>query len=240
MTPYLASTAVILLSGGFAIPAARLAGLASRAALSATPARQGADALRGLAAFGALPLLVGGTGGDVLVAGVLVGAALGRRAPAASLALVLVASAGALRVGSTAVDDVTGAHQVLGTAIMSPATAVALAAACAALACLAAAAVLVPTPRRPGRSRDAVTPGALADAVAPIAAILLGVVVVVGPPLVDGEPATWSAARVGSVVAALGVAAVVRRIAERVKPGSLEPAAAVFGVAAVVLALVAQ
>ena len=240
MTPYVVSTAVILLSGPLAIPAARIAGLESRAALGATAARRGADVLRALAAFAALPLLVGATGGDLLVAGVLLGAALGRRAPAVSLALVLVASAGALRVGSTAMDDITGAHRVLGSAITSPAAAVALASACAALACLAAAAALVPAPRRAGRVRDAVTPGALTDAVAPIAVILLGVVVAVGPPLVDGEGSTWSAARGGGVVMALVGAAAVRRIAERVRPGSLESAAAVLGAAAVVLALVAR
>lgn len=213
-----------------------LAGVDRRPSVSASGGRLGADTLRAAAAFAALALAVGGLSGDVLVIGALGAAALGRRRPAAALTFVVLGAVAALRVGSSATDDVAGAHAVLGPALTSPVPGVAIAAGLAAVAAIITAAALVPQLPR-GAGVTVLTPGAAADAVLPGIAGLLAVIVVAGPPVVAGEPASWAMLRIVALAGGLGLAALARRFGRSLPPDRLLSVAAAASVGAVAVAL---
>lgn len=237
MTPFVVSAGAALAAGVLATPAGRLARLAPRPPLAGTRERRAAELLRAFAALAALSLTMGGTDGDLLAAGALAAAALGGRSPATGLTLILVAAVPALRVGSSAVDDVAGAHAVLGPAALSPSTFVAVAAALAAVAGLTAAVVLVPQPPRAGWGTALRLPGAFADALLPLVAILFAVVAAAGPPVAEGRSAGGTAARLAGVVTGVVVAALARRVAGHRAGAGTASLGAGAAVAAAALAL---
>lgn len=237
MLPFVVGAVVVLAAALLSPVVARLAGLGAGPFRAGSRGIRGADALRVFAGATALVLLVGGTGGDVLVAGALAAAAVGRRAPAASLALIFVSAVPALRAGSSAVDDVAGAHSVLGPAALSPSVGVASAAVLAASAALVTAVVLVPQSTRGGPRTALRSPGAIADALAAPLALLLGVVAAAGTPVISGESAVWLGGRLAILAAALIVAAVARRLTRRMRPGYIAAATTVAAAASVAVAL---
>ncbi|HVM39248.1 MAG TPA: hypothetical protein VM618_00570, partial [Acidimicrobiia bacterium] len=190
--PALAVAAVMVtLAPPAAALALRAAGLRVRQPL---PARAEAEARlrpewRLVALVAGLAVAVG-LPGDLLVAAVLIALGVSERPWPIAGAVVAVAGAGALRVGSSSIEHVAGGHVVLGPAILSPSVAVAVGASLA----LAAAVVAVPA-LLPGRARGGWTgpyrsARSLGDAVAPVAVVLLGVAVALGPPVAEGaEPA---------------------------------------------------
>lgn len=245
MIPIAASAGLVILAPVIVPPLAHVARLEPRASLGGTGRRLAADLLRTFAALAAIPLLVGGTNGDLLVAGCLAAAALGRRSPAAGLTLVLVATVAALRAGSSAVGDVAGTHAVLGPAVLSPSIGVAAAAGFAFLAAVAAAASAIPPPLRgeAGRHLGAALriPAVAGDAVVVVAALSLGCLAVAGPVFADGVSPGWTLARLVVLVASLGVATLVLRLRTALGPRvTLAHAAAGLAAIALALALTAQ
>lgn len=204
--------AVVLAAGALA----GLAGMKPRAVLTGTAGRRAADALRVFAALTALSLSLGGADGDVIVAGALTAAALGRRFPAAGLSVILVAAVPALRAGSSAVEDVAGVQDVLGPAVLSPSLGVALAASLAVLSSLVTASVLIPPRPRGGPVAVVRFPGAVADALVPAAVVLLGVMAATGPPMAAGASMAWLAPRLSGAAGGLAAAAVARRLTGRI------------------------
>lgn len=236
MSAYLASAVAALGAVPLGHALALLAGR-RRSPLATRDASAVAPALRLAAVLASLPILFGGTSGDALLAAALLAAAGASARPECSVAVLLVALAGTLRVGSGAVADLDGAHLVLGLALRSPSTAVASA---AVLSLAAVTAVVAAT--LPGRPRSSIpaamtTPVGLRDAVFPLAAALLAVTVTLGSPFGDGVDAAWSGGRLAALVGLLAVAALVRRATRRVTERALGRVAAVLGLAAAVVAV---
>lgn len=236
MSAYLASAVATLGAVPLGHALALLAGR-RRSALAPREASAVVPALRLVAVLASLPILFGGTSGDVLLAAALLAAAGASARPECSVAVLLVALAGTLRVGSGAVADLDGAHLVLGPALSSPSTAVAAA---AVLSLAAATAVVAATlPGRPRSSVPAVmaTPAGLREALLPVAAALVAVTVTLGSPFGDGVDAAWSGGRLAALVGLLAVAALVRRATRRVADRVLGRVAALLGLAAAVVAV---
>lgn len=243
MIAYLAGAGAVVAGLALRRPLAWVAGLSP---VPPVPPVPGSDepsargAVRGIArifaGLCALPLLVGGTGGDMLLGAVLAGVAAARRVPAVGLAFVGAAGAAATRVGSTAMDDVSGAHGVLGPALSSPEITVAVAAACAAAACFLAVVVLLPP--RVGTGLFGGGPEAVADSILPPLALAVGVAVALGPPIGPGVAAGAGLARAGVGLSAWVVGALLRRLVPSAWPVRFVGyAAALLGLAGVVTAV---
>ncbi len=132
----------------------------------------------------------------------------------------------------------TGAHSVLGPALLSPRWEVALPAVLVLAAGLVALPAVLPEPL-PSRGLLA-SPDRLADALTPIAVALLVLIGTVGPPLADHPDAmVWTAVRVAVVIGALPAAALARRLVSGIDDTLFGAAAAILATTALFVAVTA-
>lgn len=236
MISYLVGGALVLAAAPLGPLLGRMAGSRSRPAPLVLPPVSGA--VRAGAAVAAVVVAVGETEVDLFLLAALVVVVVGSRFPALALAVVATAATAALRVGSSSLPDVTGAHSVLGPALLSPRWEVALPAALLLAAGLVALLVVVPEPS-PSRGLLA-SPDRLADALAPAAVALLALIATVGPPLSDAPDAvTWTAVRVAVLLGALPAAALARRLVAGVDDTLVAVAAATLAATALFVAVTA-
>lgn len=236
MTPYLVGGALVLAAAPLGPLLGRMAGPRSRPGPAVLPPTSGA--VRAGAAVAAVVAAVGETQVDLFLLAALVVVAVGSRFPALALAVVAMAATAALRVGSSSLPDVTGAHAVLGPALLSPRWDVALPAALVLAAGLLALLAVVPEPS-PSRGLLA-SPDRLADALAPAAVALLALIGTVGPPLSDAPDAVaWTAVRVAVVLGALPAAALARRLVAAVDGTLVAIGAAALAATALFVAVTA-
>lgn len=215
-----------LVGGALALAVAPLAPLLGRVAGSPTsPVEDGypaavTGALRLGAAAAAITVGVGQTEVDVFVLGLAAAFVIGRRLAAVAVAVVAMTATAALRTGSSSLTDVTGAHTVLGPALLSPRWEVWIPAALVLAAGLVAVVAVVPGPA-PRRGFTA-SPDLLADGLAPVAVALVVLVVTVGPPLSDApDAAVWTSVRSAVLFGVLPAAALARRLTARISERAL-------------------
>lgn len=236
MTPYLVGGALVLVAAPLGPLLGRVAGPRSGPVFTVLPPVSGA--VRAGAAVAAVVVAVGETEVDLFLLAVLTAVAVGRRLPAVTLAVVATAATAALRVGSSSLPDVTGAHSVLGPALLSPRWEVALPAVLVLAAGLVALPAVLPEPL-PSRGLLA-SPDRLADALTPIAVALLTLIGTVGPPLADHPDAmVWTAVRVAVVLGALPAAALARRLVSGIDDTLFGAAAAILAATALFVAVTA-
>lgn len=220
---------------------AQVAGLRSRAPLAPRPATSpwaiDTDLLR-LGCAAAALVLVSGPEGDVLIGAALAASAVAVPGPSAGVLVCGIVAA--LRVGSTSMAHVAGAASVLGAAVRSPRGGVALAAGLGALAAMAAAAAVLPARPRGGWRGQARNARAAADAVAPVAALSVGLVAAAGPLVVRAAPVgAWVAVHLGALAGGLVAAGLLRRLAGRLPAPVPTALPALLGAGALVVALAA-
>lgn len=216
------ATSLVVTAGWAAIapPVARIAlavaGMRGRPRLSARTGPSFPPAIR-LSALVAGLALLSGAPGNVVVAAVLVVVGLSEQRWSVVVTAVAVAGVGALRVGSSVMDHLAGAHVVLGPAVRSPSTAVAAAAGLALAASVLGAASVLPGRPRGGWTGPYRSLRGFAEVLAPFGIVALGVVVAFGPPVAEGadRPVVFALTRVGITLGAVLVAALVRRVAAR-------------------------